>query len=583
MEQPLVEGLRNALMFPLQGLPVPVWVGSLHARPHVIAWAHAHAIRQLYLLDVTRLRKPGPVARPDQDVTDLMYATRVVVTVLRAAPEATAIFVADEFGGKWANALAFCILRWGAALAPHVAERLLVAAARHRFRVVDGRIATCHILGEPDQIELLMALKHRGADLAHGAASCNMSEFFAPVPVEYDARWFNVQGERIAASTPCLTRIPEVGLRCTYELATLHQFTFQRYKPSGWACGSIALYACIMSQWFAPRLWRSVEIDSIIMCGLWLARRYTGPQDGQAPVDEQAAALCPELRFRARDVTDSLDGTVGWAAKLAAVDAEGAEARFILTALTPGAASGHIMFVMHQNGYWLWLEPMRCSAASLDAGAVEEEGDEFGGMLRTFDSLYEIGLFAERTLADKRWVLQRLVSSRWSDVNVLASTVPRRVLRNDQLREVPPPRRNAPLVIEQHPETGLWQVVAYTHDDTVVPYEGTVVPFRINMMPRVTVAANVRLPRGSVLRMRARPPEHPSGHAPYGMEQSPFLDPAIWVTDSGVSVLVGARGASILPYMRRGRANVLCTPDGDLFVTAAIEIDEELIRAEDGL
>ena len=588
-------GFRSRHVYVLQGLPMPVYVGEACGASDMLELPTVH-------FDLNTLRRcRGSLVNTKQDLVDLYLAKKYIRHIMDMAvnKKAKSILITDTAGGKWSNALAYMLLREPGGLSSQQAAKAQRLASLHRYRVVDNVETTVHIWGEPDHIELLNMLHHQIGEPEGFPSTYEPNDFMEMIHVASAANH--------PAPPPPLTlaRLPVVGQRCMYVMGTINQFSYAHYRPSAFACGSIAIYACLLSEWLHPRTWRSKEIDSVVLCGLWHARRYPDSTTGHNDTPEQIKSLCPEVYYRPQDVTDHTgsDGRVGWLEKLKHFETAPEMTRLLLTHMSPGAVVGHHTFLAHEGGYWYWLEPMRCSSTTLSTSSdfappsataprnSAFEDEQTGSVLRIFDSLHALAGFAEKELSGKYWTIVHARRSRFSMVPHHFYEAPRRVIYT-QFGEVKTNHLLAqPMVIEQDPATSIWHAIAHIDHDTnqVTPLDVPLSkPFQLVMQPHFSVLANVALPVGTMIHIRdAKFQDQPCANGcNYGtrwIDQSPFDDPAIWVTNDSLSVLVGHKGAWIVYYMRRSkeRSNTIWTQGGAglyLMVTQPIRAGMEIFR-----
>jgi len=328
---------------------------------------------------------------------------------------------------------------------------------------------------------------------------------------------------------------------------TITQTSYPWYKPTAWACGPIAIQACVLSEWVDPRCWHPQDVDSITLCGLWHARRYSGAAEGQADMMKQVRGLCPEMQYKVTDVLD--------------VDTLFTEARdtcatrryFVTTGSASGHSAGHHTFLMHADGFWFWLEPLE-------------------GTLRVFDAdlylchhMQRVGLFEPSA----RVSILRVRSSRWSVVPRVSAGAPRTVV--DGSAAPATPRPDGPVVLTQCPQSLGWRSRELGGRPCRLTFRAKpnftcIVLFDAATKDRIDLGTCKTFEDQRPLSGHAVPVAVSARATPVWVCQSPFLDPCVWVTPRGVRLLVGSRGSSILPYVRVSRKSedVNCAPLLDL-------------------
>lgn len=310
----------------------------------------------------------------------------------------------------------------------------------------------------------------------------------------------------------------------------IHQFSFPRYKPSTWACGSIALYACMYSEWTDPQQWGPADLDSIVINGLRRARVYPNAHEGQVDMVQQIRRICPEMNYRVSDVT-TWNNAYDW------VQHSGKTERFFVTMVVKGTPVGHHTFMIHHKGYWYWFEPMRINLQST------------GGTLKIFHSAQELDRFirALMTRMDMNASLVRVRHSRFSQVLRQQISEPRPIVR----------------------------ARAYELDTATGPVDVALDEFcewssgsnkgvlRVELRPNTTVRTNMTLPCGSRVYV--------------SRETSMFVDPCIWVTLRGYKALIGNRGANLSPFIRHSRQHNCEWSGSCILVVREIVAGEELL------
>lgn len=558
--QKRIDGVHSAAGFPLQGFKIHIFIGT---GPYQ---ATTTTRNYMWHVNMSAVRRGRPVIEnTPQDIADIWQAVCILMHFNSVSPGE--IVVVSDTSLKWPMIVAFCLLRWFGGLQPLEAEVALRRAAQHAYRLVDNCRIPIHVLAEAHEIQMLDWMKHmQTPPVLSDAVQHDLNHFIRVIPSTTAIR----SKETTESGDHALPMLPFVNLRCRPVMGDLHQFSFSQYAPAGWACGSIALYACILSEWIPMQLWTKAIIESVILNGLWHARRYIKSKgDGFTDIEQQAQSMCPEMQYRIKDITDGTDAKVNWLDKLAAIDKEGVTTRLILTSQHKSLVSGHHVFMAFQNGYWYWLEPMEMNSDTMVSGPNKSSnvmfstfgGSKHGSMLRVFDSLKDIASFAERLLHGTRWAILRVRCSRWN-LTPIISAATSRVIMNSAATDATNDVTHRCYFIEQNTVTKIWTsnyTINHTTNQLETMHEAISYPFDIVMRPYFMVVSRVNMAPGTIIHIAKAKLEDTAHvgelHVHKWNEQfintSPFMDPAIWLTRSGHSVMVGNEGAAIVPFMRR--------------------------------
>lgn len=556
--QPRIVGFHSQNVFPLQGFARQIWLGNSVGLAEIPA-ANA-TLMHFNLSKLRRFRDPN--TRTRDDLLDLFFALDVIAKMLEASQPNVSLFVSETTGNKWTNAFALLLLRFVGRLSITESEQALFRASLHRYRVVDGRIQPVHVWTD---YSLLYALRYLKRD---SRQTRPLQDFYEDLTV--------MTVPVVPADAHALPPNPRLHMSRIREVfGTLHQFSPEGVKSTAYACGSIAIQAILFSHWVHPNLWGTPEVDSIILLGIWHARRYPNETTGCNDIAQQLQDMCPEAHLRHVDFSDHMDGEVAWQRKLANVQLTPGMTRFVLTSTHRGGQVGHHMFIAHDAGLWYWFEPL----ADRDVPA---------GSMRIYDSLHELSKHAEVLLTGHLWTLTKVRTTGWSSALRHLNEAPRVLMASSGFLE-PAVDPVGPLLIEQDSVTHTWRATSTIQANVLVPLREPIdLPFRIEITPYVRVIANIALPRHSIIHIRgAKLQEEPCANKCMSggkfIDQSPFVDPAMWITSDSRTLMIGNRGAWIVAYMRRCVRNSNTTwmiGEGtrDLFlsVSAPIKKSEEI-------
>lgn len=436
------------------------------------------------------------------------------------------IALVDENQLKWANVVVYLLLRFTVQMNVSKIENYMRSLCAHSWT-------------RPDEIEVLHNIR------------------YIPEPVyRFTMDFKSFVAER---NTPFVFRLPSPDVIPRRSIiGTISQFSFSQCRTKTFACGSIALYAMIFAKWLHPAFWSLRHVDSIVMNGLKYAGRYSHNEHlkGLDDVVEQLKSMCPELCLRPVDEMycyDKNDSTP-IATAVASISSRFCPTYLLLTAITEGQRVGHHTFLFFEGGVWYWLEPLRCSETTMSPKQCPATGG--GPVLRVFETSERFLMFAKHELMSTTWSLIRVDETRWSCIEPNVFRCRRPILTSGPIQRVMSP--NQPSVIEQDPDTHEWRIMyAIDDDNKLIKLDKPIRnPFSISLMPRSTVYTTVPLREKSIIHVRdvrlesTRHVNYVTFDSHNYIKQSPFEDPAIWMTEDGHACLVGHQGAWIAHHMR---------------------------------
>lgn len=528
-----------------------VWVGGT---PYLKEMFGNHST--VYLMSTKLLSITDP-----RLLTKLESAARMVETRL---PRGGALLIE---GNLMAHAIAFLLL-YHKYTDIHTAESKLMAFAMQRRRFIDNEFKPIHLFTTPQGSYLLQELKRHAKGLYEITQNITCPLIIERVEPD-DVLQSNVT--RLNEATKALPREPSHLMRAEAVMGKIHQFEYD-YPPAGWACGSIAISACLWSFWSSAHQWQAMTIDSIVHMGLWFARRYTA-QNGLDDIMTQVKALCPELSLVTTDVLDLN-------AMLRDVEKATSPQRFFVTANRRGHAVGHHTFMVYERGMWCWLEPIASSRRTL-----QYDSERGASILRRLDSSSELKRFVSKFYGQTHVMsIVKVRASRWN--NELWKPKP-------VLNVVTPYRRARDIMFDE---------VCVTFDNTWNIRHLLLSDGRLQVMQEPVdnvlylqdfmVHTAVTLHKGSVIHMgsfeRVNVKEDPVGHTitvdKHTYNQSMFQDPYLWQMGKGDIknlIPIGQQGRALLPYVAKSRqSNVEVFSGGDnrlyLLVTRTVFRDTHL-------
>ena len=453
-----------------------------------------------------------------QDLIDVYY----VASVLKVTVMCKSVVLLDEPGLKWANAVIYILLRMKHCA--HWTEDLMRAFMKP-------------IWSRPDELELLTFLRYG-----------NHQSFNFTAKPSIESSLFCAYRNGAPPPTPINERI-----RRKSTMGTLSQFSFPACKTSGFACGSISIYALLFSKWYHPALWTYRDLDAIILNGLQKAGRYLSSRErGVSDCEHQLASLASELHLKTVDVMYHYrkDEPHQLLAALKTIEKRSTITWLLFTLMRPNATIGHHTFMYCESGIWYWFESLRCSEVTLKVSHTT-----LGGcVLRVFESCADLAAFAESEIDGQIWSLVEVVEGVQCKMSSDFFTRPRTIHR--ALPSTLEVSFKHPVLIAQDTLTNEWQIVGEIQKSVVnyftIPFPN---PFDILLKPKQTLIAQYNFPAESVVHVRNVSYETSSNQINIDplqfINQSPYENPMIFVNTNGHPCLIGGHGSRIAFYMRK--------------------------------
>lgn len=549
---------QKYLVFKVEDFPVSIWIGSSSAICHV--QREERALKHLWLVPVE-----SEISYPK-----LLEAYSDMLHCLKHA--SYPIFLYDVDFGEASLLVVYMLMRWYLHMSHYdVIHSLKRQCTRRRHTLYHGD-QPIHLLGHNERLlNMVQFLRYKTPEV--GPLSLEPHEaVLMSITTKMNCPRHTIQKRQARGPIMCNEKAPQ---SCCV-MGHTHQFSFSKYNPRYWACGSIALYTIQLAMRMPAGLWKDHDLDSIVVNGLWYARYYKDSQEGHATIETQLREMCPLPGLILKDVTDSVANPrmtlqKGLSTLLSSSMSNlKHDLYFILTSISKKGGAGHITAVFRQNEYWYWFEPMECNQGTMrpyDYGSqwtLNNNGRSAffnhqpvtGCCLRIFDSLPDFSQFAAVELEDRHWSLQWIKPTPFCTIRYELDSEPLTIL-NPKLYPQPKYHEIYPVFIQQCDISHVWCISKLIVSGQVQPVSKPIpFPFTVTMRPQVKVQARVKLPKGSIIYLGgiqgrdislSRYEMHKFDQH-YGYE--PFSNPAIWLTEDGISCMVGYQGMGIMNCIR---------------------------------